>query len=203
LHFLDYYYKIIASIQIKEMIMSRRIVRLVVTLLLVNLFMLTGIAQEKVYKYVGVKNCKMCHSSKKSGEAYKIWAASSHAKAYATLASAESKKIAEEKGIKDPQKAAECLSCHVTAYGVEQSLLEKGYVMEDGVTCEACHGPGSEYNPMKIMKQISAGEVKGADYGLKDPDKKNCVSCHNEKSPTFKGFDFEKYVAQIAHPTPK
>ena len=50
---------------------------------------------------------------------------------------------------------------------------------------------------------VTAGEVKGVDYGLKDPDKKNCVSCHNEKSPTFKGFDFEKYVAQIAHPTPK
>jgi hypothetical protein len=113
------------------------------------------------------------------------------------------KKIAEEKGIADPQKAAECLNCHVTAYGVEKSLLEKGYVMENGVTCETCHGPGSEYNPMKIMKQITAGEVNGADYGLLNPNKENCVSCHNEKSPTFKGFDFEKYVAQIAHPTPK
>jgi hypothetical protein len=145
----------------------------------------------------------MCHSSKKSGAAYKIWAESTHAKAYETLASEESKKIATERGIDDAQKAAECLSCHITGHGVAANLLEKGYSMEDGVTCEACHGPGSEYNPMKIMKQITAGELNGADYGLMDPDNENCISCHNEKSPTYKGFDYEEYVAKIAHPTPK
>jgi len=61
-----------------------------------GVFTLTAFAESK---YVGATNCKMCHSSKKSGEAYKIWEASAHAKAYATLASEESKKIATEKGI--------------------------------------------------------------------------------------------------------
>jgi hypothetical protein len=183
--------------------MSGLIVRLAVILLLVNLFVLTGIAQDKTFKYVGVKNCKMCHSSKKSGEAFKIWEASAHATAYETLANEESQKIAKEMGIDDPQKADACLKCHITGFGVDAALKEKGYAMEQGVTCETCHGPGSEYNPMKIMKQITAGEINGADYGLIEPDKALCVSCHNEESPTFKGFDYEEYVSQIAHPTPE
>jgi cytochrome c peroxidase len=91
----------------------------------------------------------------------------------------------------------------VTGHGKEASFYKKKYSMEEGVTCEACHGAGSEYNDMKVMKQITAGEVNGADYGLIDPDEANCVSCHNEKSPTYKGFDYKEYVARIAHPTPE
>jgi hypothetical protein len=29
-----------------------------------------------------------------------------------------------------------------------------------------------------------------------------CIRCHNEGSPTFKGFDFEKSWAEVAHPVP-
>jgi cytochrome c peroxidase len=75
--------------------------------------------------------------------------------------------------------------------------------MDQGVSCEACHGAGSEYNDMKVMKQITAGEVKGADYGLTDADEANCVTCHNEKSPTFKGFEYKEYVLKIVHPIPE
>jgi hypothetical protein len=32
---------------------------------------------------------------------------------------------------------------------------------------------------------------------------KLCKTCHNEQSPTFKGFDFKKMWAEIAHPLPK
>ena len=30
----------------------------------------------------------------------------------------------------------------------------------------------------------------------------SCTGCHNEESPTFKGFDFEQRWAEIAHPVP-
>ena len=33
--------------------------------------------------------------------------------------------------------------------------------------------------------------------------KETCLTCHNEKSPTFKGFNYEEYWAKIAHPTPE
>jgi len=183
--------------------MSKTVIKFLLFLMVLGFFTLNIFAQDMVFKYVGTKNCKMCHSSKKSGEAYKIWESSAHAKAYATLASEESIAIAKKMGIEDAQKSDQCLSCHVTGHGKEASMFEKGYSMEEGVSCEACHGPGSEYNPMKIMKQITAGEVKGADYGLETPDEASCKTCHNEKSPTFKGFDYKEFVAKIAHPTPE
>lgn len=174
----------------------------ILTLTVFSFFTLGLIAQDAQPKYVGVKNCKMCHSSKKSGEAYKIWEASAHAKAYQTLATPEAKEIAKKDGIEDPQKSEKCLKCHVTGYGKPAADFEKAYSMEDGVTCEACHGPGSEYNSMKVMKEITAGQVEGAKYGLIMPDAALCKKCHNEESPTFKAFDFEKFAAQIAHPIP-
>ncbi len=183
--------------------MRKMVISSFLILLVLSFFTLNVFAQDKVFQYEGAKNCKMCHSSKKSGEAYKIWAKSSHANAYATLASEESKAIAEKMDIEDPQKSDQCLSCHVTGHGKEASFYKKGYAMDQGVSCEACHGAGNEYNDMKVMKQITAGEVKGADYGLTDPDEANCVTCHNEKSPTFKGFEYKEYVSKIVHPIPE
>lgn len=180
--------------------MVKVMLNVLLIIVFVGVFTITAFAENK---YVGATTCKMCHSSKKSGEAYKIWEASAHAKAYATLASEESKKIATEKGIENPQEAAECLSCHITGHGKPATAFDKRYAKEEGVTCEACHGPGSAYKGMKVMKQIAAGEVKGADYGLVDPNEALCKTCHNEKSPTFKGFDFAEYVKKIAHPTPE
>jgi len=92
-----------------------------------------------VHKYIGTFKCKMCHNSAKKGKIYDTWAATKHATAYKTLASEESKKIAKEKGIEDAQKDEKCLKCHVTGYG--EATGDK-YSMDEGVTCEACHGPG-------------------------------------------------------------
>ena len=121
---------------------------------------------------------------------------------FATLASEASMKIAKEKGIEDPQKAAECLSCHVTAYGVDAALIGEKFDMANGVSCEACHGGGADYYKSATMKGLIKGEIEAASVGLIKPDEKLCVGCHNEKSPTYKEFDFEKMVAKIAHPIP-
>ncbi|KAA3662584.1 MAG: cytochrome C554 [Calditrichaeota bacterium] len=162
------------------------------------------IAQEgKVFDYTGAKGCRKCHKSVKSGEQYKIWLENSHAKAYETLASEESLKIAKEKGIADPQKADECLKCHVTAYDAPAERLGKRYAIEEGVSCESCHGAGSAYSKKKIKKAIVAGEMDPASVGLLKVTKETCVDCHNEESPTYKPFDYEKQKEKIAHPKPK
>lgn len=183
--------------------MSKKVLILLMVALVSGLFAVQGMAQGKKLQYIGTKKCKMCHNSKKSGEAYKIWSASKHAKAYETLASEESKAIAKKMGIEDPQKSDKCLSCHVTGYGKAAEMFAKTFTMEEGVGCESCHGPGSKYKSMKVMKNIHAGKEKRADYGLVIPTEEQCKSCHNEKSPTFKSFDFAKFSAQIAHPIPK
>ncbi len=164
----------------------------------------TGLAssEEKQRMYVGSEKCKMCHKTEAQGAQHVIWEKSSHAKAFATLASEEAKAVAAKAGVADPQKAAECLKCHVTAYGVDAKCLGEKFTTAEGVTCEACHGAGGDYISMKTMKAAASGEIEAASVGLVMPTKETCVGCHNEKSPTFKAFEFEKMVAKIAHPMP-
>jgi formate-dependent nitrite reductase cytochrome c552 subunit len=158
------------------------------------------------YTYVGPEKCKMCHNTVKAGEQYKIWSESPHAKAYTALASDEAKATAKGMGIEDPQKSEKCLKCHVPTYAVKAEAKSPKWKIEDGVTCEDCHGPGSAYQKMSVMKAIAAGTEKGETYGLHMVDEATCKKCHNEESPTFdktKPFNFKEKYAKIAHEIPK
>lgn len=173
--------------------------------LLVTGFMATALflcnkAYADEYKYIGSAKCKMCHSSDAKGNQYKVWSDSKHAKAYLDLASEEAKKNAEKAGLKtDPQKSPECLKCHVTAFGVNDSLKEASFDISEGIGCETCHGPGSDYKGLSVMKE----RQKAIAAGLIIPNRDTCVKCHNSESPNFKGFDYDQYYKKIAHPYQK
>ena len=154
---------------------------------------------EGTHKYVGAEKCKMCHNAAAKGAQYTKWTEMKHSKAFANLGSEEAKKIAQAKGIADPQKAPECLKCHVTGYGAPADQLTDKYKAEDGVQCESCHGPGGDYWQMAVMKD----PAKAAAAGLLTPDEATCKKCHNAESPTFKSFDFASAKATIAHPNPQ
>lgn len=147
-------------------------------------------------KYVGAAKCKMCHMTK--GKQYPIWSESTHAKAFENLKGEAALKIAKEKGIADPSTDAQCLKCHSTAASVDASLIAS-ITKEEGVSCESCHGPGSNYKSPTIMKSRDESMSKG----LILPDEKVCIKCHNSESPTFKGFDYATYSVKIAHANPK
>jgi hypothetical protein len=158
----------------------------------------------KVFKYGGVATCKACHMTKKSGAQYKIWQKGPHAKAYQTLKSPKAKEIGKKLGVEDPANSKKCVKCHVTAYEAPAELKGPKLTLEEGIGCEACHGPGSEYKKKKIITAIWEGKLKAADYGLIKPvTEEVCLTCHNEESPTFKEFIFKERVAKIAHPVPK
>ena len=75
------------------------------------------------FKYVGAGTCKTCHKKELMGNQYGAWQKSPHAKAFETLKSDAAQKIAAEKGISGPaNEAAECLKCHVTAYGKDSAV---------------------------------------------------------------------------------
>lgn len=171
--------------------------------------------------YVGVKKCKSCHNKDKTGAQFSLWEGSKHAAAYETLKSEAAAKIAAEKGLKVPAyEAPECVSCHVTGFGKGGYEVKDedfwGQVTDKGkptkevkrmsalqnVGCEACHGPGSDYKSRKTMQGIYEGTIDPATVGLLAVDEKTCESCHNDKSPTFKGFNFKEYSEKIAHPIP-
>jgi hypothetical protein len=156
-------------------------------------------AQGTQHKYVGVKKCMTCHKSKKSGEQYGIWEKGPHANALKSLSSDKAKEYAKNNNIADPATDAKCLKCHSTKATVDAALQEATLTMEEGVSCESCHGPGSDYKSMKIMK-IREESLKN---GLILPTEEVCKTCHNPENPFHKEFNYKTNAAKIAHPIPK
>jgi hypothetical protein len=172
-------------------------------LVLAMVFNVALFAQADKAQYIGAAKCKMCHSAKAKGEVYPIWAKTKHANAFATLATEEAKAVAKKAGVEDPQKSAKCLKCHVTGYDAAATAKAATYKMDEGITCETCHGPGSLYQSMKVMKALDAGTQDHAAVAYTPGDKKSCVKCHNPESPTYKPFKVEEAWKIIAHPVPK
>ncbi|HEU4723693.1 MAG TPA: multiheme c-type cytochrome [Candidatus Eisenbacteria bacterium] len=152
--------------------------------------------------YVGVKRCKTCHNLEKAGGQYAKWTESKHSKAFEVLASPKALEIAKEKGIADPQKADECLSCHVTGHGEPAEKFKPSFLATDGVGCESCHGAGSNYIKNATMKGIRDKSLKAEDHGLLMPTKKTCDKCHNEKATGGQSVDWPADSLKIAHPIP-
>jgi hypothetical protein len=161
-----------------------------------------GLAAEN--RYVGQKVCKNCHSGDDKGGVHEKWADSPHAKAYETLGTDAAKKAAKELGIDNPQEAKECLQCHVTAYGVDEKLIKRGFKMEDGVQCETCHGPGEDHFKARFKASQKGGDEPIPEGEIKaERSPELCKQCHNEKSPTYKEFCFKERMAQIEHLDPR
>lgn len=154
-------------------------------------------------KYVGVRACRPCHATAKQGEQFPIWQKSAHARAYTTLTTSKADEIAKGIGFSVPAvEVVDCLTCHTVL--ADTKLLEKTFSVQDGVQCETCHGAGSAYKSMSIMKDhaksVAAGMIEYIDEAAIE---KQCRSCHNEKSPTYKEFKFKESWEKIKHPVPK
>jgi hypothetical protein len=147
-------------------------------------------------KYVGAKACASCHKSAATGNQYKVWQVSAHAKAYEVLASDKAADIAAAQHLStEPQKTPACLSCHTTGAGAPKSRFTEDFDATQGVQCEACHGAGEAYGKIEHMIMHSQARERG----LIEPTAAVCVKCHNAKSPTFKGFDYAAAVKQVRH----
>jgi hypothetical protein len=151
----------------------------------------------QTYNYIGAAKCKMCHNKVATGQQYKIWSESTHAKAMESLSSEKSLNYAKEHGIADPTKEKSCIECHSTYYSINQDN-NIGVTAAEGVSCETCHGPGSAYKTNAIMND----QAKSIANGLIVPDKKLCETCHNSKNPFHKTFNYEEYSKKISHPIP-
>jgi hypothetical protein len=149
-------------------------------------------------KYVGSLACKPCHKLEAKGKQYDKWTTSKHAAAYKTLSNEQSKKIAAEKKIDDPLKSDKCLKCHATGYAAKAEEKGLKYDINEGVSCEGCHGAGEKYLPKKVMKDPKLAK----EAGLIMPTEKECKVCHNPESPTYKEFKFAEAWKIINHSVP-
>jgi len=150
------------------------------------------------HAYVGVKACTMCHKTEKQGSQLAIWEKSKHAGAYTTLTTARANEVAKAKGLAKPAaESPECLACHTIKGGPDAADIKQG------VQCESCHGAGADYKAMGVMK-VRDSAVKGGlmVYADKAAIEAMCKTCHNDKSPTAKSFNFDERWAAIAHKKP-
>lgn len=157
--------------------------------------------EEGEFSYEGTAVCGMCHKSDKQGAQLQIWQDSLHAQAFEVLKNEESQKIAREKGIQgEPWTAHECLKCHASGYEAG-ARVGRRFKVEDGVQCETCHGPGSGYKTIKVMRDREAAIANGL-IVFEKPEEQ-CIQCHNPESPTYVPFDFEVMWKKIDHPVPR
>jgi hypothetical protein len=154
------------------------------------------------YKYVGVDKCAgMCHKGDAKGKQLEIWQDSKHSQAFKNLQTPEADKIAQDKGFTTPAaETPQCIKCHVLGKDIDATQLEDTFDKTQGVQCETCHGPGSEYKKITIMKDKSLAEQNGL---IIHTDKDAfCKTCHNSDSPTFKEFNLDEMWAKIQHTDP-
>jgi hypothetical protein len=162
-------------------------------------------------KLVGTKKCAMCHKKADKGNQYGKWQSMGHSKAYETLATEEAKAIGAKLGVADPQSSGQCLKCHSTAYYFTEERQTEEITLENGVSCQSCHGPGADYKKKSIMESLDESIANGMVHPAKE---KSCTLCHNDTSPTWKpdryttaagekvGFDVNQAYEKIKHERP-
>ena len=146
-----------------------------------------------------------------TGNQYGKWQAMSHSKAFELLGTEEAKAVAAKLGIDNPQTSGQCLKCHSTAYYFTDARQSEAVAIEDGVSCESCHGPGADYKAKAIMEKREDAIANGLVYPAKE---KSCTLCHNDTSPTWNperyttasggktGFDVAQAYEKVKHERP-
>jgi hypothetical protein len=78
--------------------------------------------------------------------------------------------------------------------------VDTGYNNAEGVSCEACHGAGSEYKQMSTMKDRNLATAAG----MLLPDAKTCQNCHKKDTTGHKNkfTTYDKEYEKIKHPVP-
>jgi hypothetical protein len=153
--------------------------------------------QNATDRTVGVASCSssLCHGAvdswKGSGvlqNEYVTWSRrDKHARAYTVLLSERSKDIMKRLGSTEPaHTSALCLDCH--AHNVPAAQRGERFVLADGVTCEACHGPAGRY--VRTHVQRGASRARNIANGLYPTDNhveraKLCLSCHFGNAQKF------------------
>ncbi len=154
-----------------------------------------AVSASQTFTYVGSKKCEICHKTEKQGRQYPLWEASQHSKTFAALSSTEATEAAKALGVDNPTEDAKCLKCHAP-------FAEKAPELKaEGVGCEVCHGPGSEYKKLSIMKDKAESAKNGLVlYENPEAIKAQCLTCH--ENPHGKSFDFTAAWEKFKHPVP-
>jgi hypothetical protein len=149
----------------------------------------------QTFTYVGSAKCAVCHKTETQGQQYPIWQGTKHSQSFAALSSPQAAENAKAANVQNPVESPDCLKCHAPLYEKAAELKA------EGVTCEVCHGPGSDYKKLNIMKDVALAKQNGLIiYDTQDAIKKQCLTCH--ANAHGKSFDFATAFEKIKHNKP-
>lgn len=145
----------------------------------------------EIGKFSGPGSCSSsnCHGSVAPKNAvriaqneYSIWAAQDkHARAYLVLSNPVSLRMGKILGLEQPpNKTDKCLKCHALNVRPEQRA-ETFQSIEDGVSCESCHGPAVGWlGPHTLKNWTHEQSLKLGMYDMRDLTKRTerCLTCH-------------------------
>jgi YVTN family beta-propeller protein len=146
-------------------------------------------------RYVGNDACRECHA-----EAYRIWLGSKHSRTFVMLQRGVAGEMMRAAGVTNEQvEPPLCYGCHATAALAPAENREAGFRIEEGVTCERCHGPGEKH----VLSYLRNDGDAGARAALRRPTEDTCMGCHKHK-PSHEAlgkpaFNFDTYLKKIAH----
>lgn len=111
---------------------------------------------------------------------YSVWVVRDrHSRAFATLGTPASARIARNLGLQRADTAAQCLACH--SLDVDPGRRGHAFDLSDGVSCEACHGPAEHWlGPHTVRGWDRALALQQGMYDTKDPVRRaeKCLTCH-------------------------
>ncbi len=113
---------------------------------------------------------------------YSIWSAQDkHARAYTVLSNSTSVRMGKILGLEQPpSKSDKCLNCHTVNARPDQRA-QTFQNLEDGVSCESCHGPAVGWlGPHTLKNWTHEQSLKLGMYDTRDLSKRTerCLSCH-------------------------
>ncbi len=148
--------------------------------------------------YVGSQVCVGCHNGAEHGGQDVVWMRSRHGHAYWRLGADWARFLAalrpNYQDMTDPITDDRCLLCHTVGRQDPDSLYAASFRQSEGVGCEACHGPGSEYVEPEVMADHDAFVAAGG----RIPDESTCRACHRNSER----FDFAELWPKIEHARP-
>lgn len=164
-------------------------------LTILSAFVLATFLVGQDFTYVGAGKCAICHKTEKQGRQHPIWQESKHSQSIAALSSPQAAEFAKQANVTNPPESPDCLKCHGPLYEKAAELKS------EGVTCEVCHGPGSEYKKLNIMKDVALAKQNGLIvYDSTEAAKTQCLTCH--ENAHGKSFDFATAIEKIKHNKP-
>jgi hypothetical protein len=169
------------------------------------------LAQDKANnKYVGPGSCAAtsCHGSVKPvagsrilQNEYSTWIIQDkHSRAYQALTGDVGERMAKILNLGKAEEASKCLACHALAPPAEQ--IGRKFEVNEGVTCENCHGPAQGWLGQHTAKDSPEKHLQSVrDFHMVDTRNvivrtEKCLECHLGNSGKF--VDHEMIAA--GHP---